>query len=222
MNACQWLIGIVGIFGFHFLYFLAIRYAPAMEVSLIAYLWPLFLGILVAPKSLLVCTALGGILGFLGVIVIIKDNIVFGFSDANIIGYLFAFCCALIWSSYSWFISVYKSDTSDIAWVTLACGVLAFIAHLLLEEPRWAFSNTECVAMVLLGLGPMGGAFYLWEIGMKAGNKRLLASFSFFTPVISAIALYAFGMGDFSSGIIAALILILLGAMVTNSKRLKY
>jgi len=38
-----WALGVAGLFGYHFVYFSAIRAAPPVEVSLLAYLWPLFL-----------------------------------------------------------------------------------------------------------------------------------------------------------------------------------
>ena len=38
-----WLVGIAGLFGYHFLYFTALRNAPAVEAGLIAYLWPLLI-----------------------------------------------------------------------------------------------------------------------------------------------------------------------------------
>ncbi len=38
-----WVIGIAGLFGYHFFYFTALRNAPAVEASLIAYLWPLLI-----------------------------------------------------------------------------------------------------------------------------------------------------------------------------------
>lgn len=215
----QWLVGVFGLFGFHFCYFMGFRYAPAMEVSTIAYLWPLLLGIYVAPSNLYLRAVLGGALGFLGVLVLIQEQITNNFSYTNIIGYVFAFACALIWSAYSWFISVHKSNTADITWLTLLSGILALIAHLLLEETNWSFSSIEWLSIIFLGLGPVGGAFYLWEIGMKSGNTSLLASFSFFTPVISAFALYIYGEASFSSYMVVALSMILAGAAITNSKR---
>ncbi len=218
MNRLQWAVGIGGIFGFHFLYFIAIRYAPAIEVSLISYLWPLLLGIYVAPKAALGRAMVGGFLGFFGVIILIKGNISFHFSATTFIGYLCALGCAFIWSAYSWFLSKQKSHTGDIAWITLACSLLALISHVMFEPVHWAFTTIEWVSALLLGLGPIGGAFYLWEIGMKAGNQRLLASFSFCTPVISALALYLFGISGFSLEIIIALLFILLGASIANSK----
>jgi len=220
LSSKQWLIGILGIFGFHFFYFMAIRHAPAIEVSLISYLWPLLLGVYVSPASLIIRAIIGGGLGFLGIVILIQGSSSQIFNYENIVGYLFAFSCAFIWSGYSWFLSKQKGNTEDISWVALVCGLLAFISHLIFEESNWALTNMEWISIVFLGLGPVGGAFYLWEIGMKKGNKRLLASLSFCAPILSAFALYIFGMGDFSLEIISALSLILLGAFITNSKKI--
>ena len=38
-----WALNVGALFGCHFLYFLAVRNAPVVEVSLIAYLWPLLI-----------------------------------------------------------------------------------------------------------------------------------------------------------------------------------
>src|SRR4051812_24306934 len=35
-----WMVGVGGLFGFHALYFLALRFAPPAEASLLNYLWP--------------------------------------------------------------------------------------------------------------------------------------------------------------------------------------
>ena len=43
-----WLLGVSGLFGYHFFYFVALRNAPAVEASLIAYLWPLLIVVLSA------------------------------------------------------------------------------------------------------------------------------------------------------------------------------
>ena len=218
LTSMQWIVGISGLFGFHFCYFMAIRNAPVIEVSLIAYLWPLFLGIYVAPSAYIKRAIFGGILGFVGVANIMQGDFQFDFNNSNVIGYLFALGCAFIWSGYSWFISVNKSRTDDISWITLVSALLALLSHLFLEDSNWSLSAVEWTAVILLGLGPVGGAFYLWEIGMKSGNKTLLASCSFFTPALSALALYIFSLSEFSYEIIAALVLILFGAAITNSR----
>jgi len=45
------LLGVGGLFGYHFLFFLALRHAPPVEANLVNYLWPLLLVVL-APALL--------------------------------------------------------------------------------------------------------------------------------------------------------------------------
>ena len=71
----------------------------------------------------------------------------------------------------------------------------------------------------MLGLGPVGGAFYLWDIALKKGNQQLLASLSFSTPLISSVILAIAGFNAWSANIIIALALILSGAIIANMKK---
>jgi len=217
MTKTQWLVHTLCLFGFHFCYFMAIRFAPPIEVSLIGYLWPLLLGIYVAPQGLRLFALAGGLLGFAGSVFLVLSGGSLSADAQYLPGYLLAFTCALIWSGYSWFLSRSHSDVEDIGWVSLLVAVLSLIAHLCLEQTQRDFIASELVNAVLLGLGPIGGAFYLWDIGMKKGNQSLLASISFATPVISAIALYAAGISPLSTAVIVAVSLILSGALITNS-----
>src|SRR5436309_2068963 len=40
------LLGVYGLFGFHFLLFIALRHAPPVQANLVNYLWPLFIVVL--------------------------------------------------------------------------------------------------------------------------------------------------------------------------------
>lgn len=217
MTPLQWLVHTLCLFGFHFCYFMAIRYAPPIEVSLIGYLWPLLLGIYVAPQGLRLFALAGGLLGFVGSVFLVLSGESLSADVQYLPGYLLAFTCALIWSGYSWFLSRSHSDVEDIGWVSLLVAVLSLIAHLWLEQTRTSLTASELLNAMLLGLGPIGGAFYLWDIGMKNGDQSLLASISFATPVISAVALYVAGFSPLSTAVIVAVSLILSGALITNN-----
>lgn len=217
LTRSQWGAGIVGLFGFHFCYFMAIRHAPAIEVSLIGYLWPLLLGIYVARESNRSFAIAGGILGFVGSALLITDGGTVSLNQSHILGYFLAFICALIWSSYSWFLSKSQSNVEDIAWIAGVVAVLSLLSHFLFETGDFEISTLSWLNLVLLGIGPVGGAFYLWDIGMKQGNRQLLASVSFFTPVISSLALYFFGFAQLSASVVISVAMILLGALVSNS-----
>ena len=218
MDRTQWLVGVAGLFGFHIFYFLALRFAPPIEATLIIYLWPLILGIIVATKGTKGFALLGGLIGFSGTAMIIANGLDFS-NEINIrtlIGYLFGFFCAIIWSLYSWFLSRTKSDVEDIAWVSLVVALIALVCHLVFEQGYWAFTGVELFMLAIIGLGPTGGAFYLWDIGMKKGNRSWLASLSFTTPIISSLALFVFGFSDLTIVIALAATLIVFGALISN------
>jgi len=190
--------------------------APAIEVSLIAYLWPMLLAVFVANQATRLKALIGGVVGFIGISFIIIGEGKLGFNQQYLMGYLLAFCCALIWSSYSWYLSTSSNKVDDIGWLSLGVSLAAFIAHLILEPNHWQFTSSQYVGILLLGLGPVGGAFYLWDLAMKKGNKSLLASLSFSAPLLSSIILALAGFNAWSQDIVVALVMILLGAFIAN------
>jgi len=218
LNSAQWLVGVSGLFGFHFCYFMALKKAPAIEVSLIAYFWPMLLGLLLSSRDQLLKSIIGSIVGFIGITFIIVGDAGFSFNQEYVQGYGLAFLCALMWAFYSWFQSRSNNSADDIGWLSIAVALLSLIAHFVFESTQWQFSQNQWIAIILLGAGPVGGAFYLWDIGLKNGNKRLLASLSFCTPLISAIILSFAGLNSWSINILISLTLILLGALISNMK----
>jgi drug/metabolite transporter (DMT)-like permease len=232
----QWLVGIAGLFCFHYCYFTALKIAPAIEVSLIAYLWPMLLAVFISTRATRLKSLIGGLIGFIGVSFIIVGDTELAYNPSYIKGYLLAACCALLWSTYSWYFSKtencskhkFKNTSTNtvdnIGWLSLVVALLSLIAHFQLEAvyplntTHWQFTFQQWVSIILLGLGPVGGAFYLWDIALKKGNKKLLASLSFCTPLISSIILAFVGLNLWSSNILISLSLILLGALVSNTK----
>lgn len=218
LTAAQWLFGTMSLFGFHACYFFALKLAPAIEVSLIVYAWPLLLALFVANKQTRLYALLGGSLGFIGISTIITGGKELTINNAHFYGYLLALICALIWSTYSWFISKNSSKVDDIGWLSFVVAICALLVHWQIEPSHWNFSLSQWAGIVLLGLGPVGGAFYLWDIGLKQGNKSLLASLSFSAPLISSVILAMVGLNQWSFNIASALFLILLGAVIVNKK----
>ncbi|SFC91566.1 EamA family transporter [Pseudoalteromonas denitrificans] len=212
----QWFIGIAALFSFHFCYFMALKIAPAIEVSLISYLWPMLLAILVSPNKMKFQSLIGGFIGFIGVGVIIMGNTKLSLKQEYMPGYILALSCAIIWTGYSWYLSKSKNKVDDIGWLSLGVALLSFIAHLILETSLWQFNAKLLLGIILLGLGPVGGAFYLWDLSLKKGNKSLLASLSFMAPLISSLLLSLFGISQWSINIVIALIFIITGALISN------
>jgi len=183
-------LGIYGLFGFHFLLFIALRHAPPVEANLVNYLWPLLMVVL-APVLLRGVTlralhVVAALLGFAGAaIAILGARTGAGNAGGESWGFALAAGSAFIWASYSlWTQRVPAFPTSAIGLFGLVSGLLSLACHALLE-PSVSLSARDGVLLVLCGLGPLGAAFYLWDMALKRGDARQIGILSYLTPLLS-------------------------------------
>jgi drug/metabolite transporter (DMT)-like permease len=213
-----WLIGILGLFGYHFFYFTALRNAPAVEASLIAYLWPLFivLGSALMPgESLRWYHVAGALLGLAGTVLIVTRGSGISFENQYAFGYAMAGACAFIWSAYSLLSRRFQAvPTSIVTWFCGATSVLSLICHFLLEETVLPQTPGQWLAVLGLGLMPVGAAFYAWDHGVKRGNIQVLGAASYAAPLLSTLVLMATGFAEPGVTILAACLLITFGAVL--------
>jgi drug/metabolite transporter (DMT)-like permease len=213
-----WLIGIAGLFGYHFCYFTALRNAPAVEASLIAYLWPLFivLGSALMPgERLRWYHVAGALLGLAGTFLIVTKGGALSFDRNYAFGYMMAGACAFIWSAYSLLSRRFPSvPTTVVTWFCAATAVLSLACHILLEKTVWPQNTMQWLAVLGLGLMPVGAAFYTWDYGVKHGNIQVLGAASYAAPLLSTLVLIAAGFAEPSLSIIAACLLITGGAIL--------
>ena len=195
-------LGIAGIFGYHALFFLALRHAPAVEVNLLQYLWPLLIVILsplYLPGSRLRPHHLAGaFLGLAGAALVVSGGRL-SLDLAHLPGYLLALGAALTWSSYSLLTKrVRPFATGAVGGFCLASGVLALGLFGLerLTAPGLApaaVTPRDWLFLVLLGLGPMGAAFYTWDAALKRGDPRVIGALAYLTPLLSTLLLVLVG-----------------------------
>ncbi|MEI4484725.1 EamA family transporter [Frigidibacter sp. MR17.14] len=207
--------GTAGLFGYHLLYFSALRLAPAAEAGLIAYLWPLLIVLfsgLLPGERLNRLHVVGAALAFAGAALIVGGRLVstgVTMTAAALLGYGLAFLCALTWSGYS-ILSRRLGDvpTASVAVFCLATSVLSALAHLAVEDTVWPATGTGWGALIALGLGPVGLAFYVWDVGVKKGDIQLLGTASYAAPLLSTLALVLSGLAtpDWRLGAAAVLI----------------
>ena len=212
-----WIVGIAGLFGYHFLYFTALRNAPAVEAGLIAYLWPLLIVVgsaLLPGERLRWYHVAGAVCGLTGTILIVARNGV-QFDDAYVMGYSAALACAFTWSGYSLLTRRFEAVSTDVVTgFCLATAALSFLCHLGLETTVWPESATQWIAVVGLGLLPVGAAFYAWDYGVKNGNIQILGVASYAAPVLSTLVLIAFGFAEPSWRIALACLFVTGGAVL--------
>ncbi|OAN78887.1 hypothetical protein A8B78_00525 [Jannaschia sp. EhC01] len=208
-----YVFGTVGLFGYHALYFSALRLAPPAEASLIAYLWPLFIVLfsgLLPGERLGPLHILGALAAFAGAALIVAPGAE-GFSGG--IGLALAGLCALTWSSYS-VISRHlgRMPTETVAVFCVATAILSVPAHLALETTVWPDGALTWAAIIALGIGPVGLAFYVWDLGVKAGDIQVLGVASYAAPLLSTLILVIVGVASASPSLIIAATLIAGGA----------
>jgi drug/metabolite transporter (DMT)-like permease len=190
-------LGIYGLFGFHFLLFIALRHAPPVEANLVNYLWPLFMVVL-APAllpglSLRPLHLVAALLGFAGAAIAILGAREGSASvpGASAWGFLPALGSAFIWASYSlWTKRVASFPTSAIGLFGVVSGVLSLACHALLETSV-VLSATDWLLVALCGLGPLGAAFFVWDMALKRGDARQIGILSYLTPLGSTALLLA-------------------------------
>ncbi len=214
--AGAWVLGVAGLFGYHFFYFLALRLAPPVEANLLNYLWPLLIVLfsaLLPGTGLRPHHVLGAVCGLAGAALLIAGPGA-AFDPRFAPGYGAALLCALIWSSYSVANRRYRDVPSDaVGGFCAATAVLAAVCHFALE-PTVAPTGWQWLAIVALGVGPIGGAFYAWDHGCKHGDIRALGTLAYGVPLLSTALLIVAGRGAFGWHVLIAAALIVGGAAI--------
>lgn len=206
--------GTIGLFGYHFLYFTAFRLSPTAETGLIAYLWPLFIVLmsgLLPGERLRATHVVGAMIAFAGAALIVLGRA--DGAEGSALGMVLAFGCALTWAGYSVLSRRLGAvPTESVTIYCLATAVLSVLSHLALEETVWPDSGLGWAAVVALGIGPVGAAFFTWDIGMKRGDIQLLGVASYAAPLLSTLALVAAGIARPTWTLVLAAVLIAGGA----------
>ena len=222
------LLGVYGLLGYHLLLFTAFRFAPALPANLINYLWPL--GIVVLAPLLLrsgtltVRQLLAALVGFAGAaLVVLSQGSVAAATDyPNLwLGFALAFGAALVWSTYSLLTNrVQVFPTPNVGAFALVSGLLALALHWLFE-PAVQPSVQQAWLILALGLGPLGGAFYLWDAALKRGNPQRIGLFAFATPLLSTGLLLLTTGQPLTPALAVATLLIVGAAWLGTSQRRK-
>ncbi|MEX5493503.1 DMT family transporter [Pseudomonas asgharzadehiana] len=216
-----WATGFAGIFVYHALYFFALKAAPAAEASLIAFLWPLLIVLLssfATGESLRKRQLLGALLGLTGTAFIMQLRARNDSASMPVMGYAAAFACAWVWAIYSVFNRRFSHVPSSI--IGGICGLVAVaggLCHLAFEttvrpDPgQWG-------AIIGLGLGPVGLAFFAWDHATKHGNLSMLGALSYLAPLFSTLLLIAMGQSDARPILMIPAVLIISGAVIATSR----
>lgn len=212
-----WAVGVGGLFGYHVLYFTALRLAPAAEASLVAYLWPILIVLfsaLLPGERLRAGHLAGAAIAFVGAWLVVLGPDA-AFARGHLPGLAAAAACAVIWAGYSVLSRrLAAAPTSSVAVFCLATAALSTLAHLAFETTAWPDGAAAWAAVAALGAGPVGLAFYVWDVGCKRGDIQLLGVSAYAAPLVSTLALVGAGVARPSPGLALAAVLIAVGALI--------
>ena len=212
-----WVVGVGGLFGYHALYFLALRFAPPAEAGLLNYLWPLLIVLfssLLPGERLATHHIIGALLGLAGTALLFAGNGA-SFAPGQMPGLAAAFVAAFVWAAYSVMSRKLKAVPTDaVAGFCLATAALAALVHGMVETTVWPETVGQWLAIIALGVGPVGAAFFVWDIGMKRGDIRVLGAASYATPLLSTAFLIFAGFAQATATIAIAAILIAGGGLI--------
>jgi drug/metabolite transporter (DMT)-like permease len=220
-----WLLGIAGLFGYHALYFFALRSAPPAEAGLINYLWPLLIVLLSAflpHEHLRWHHVAGTLLGLAGTVVLFMGGKELRLDAGYVPGFAAAFVAAFVWSAYSVLSRRFAAVSTDaVVGFCLVTALLAAFSHLAFETTVWPQGVIEWAAIVALGLGPVGAAFYAWDFGVKRGDIRVLGALSYCAPILSTGLLILGGFATATPQILLATALIAGGGFLAAKDMLR-
>ena len=224
-------LGVFGLFGFHFLLFMSLRSAPPVEANLVNYLWPLLM-VLLAPVLLVgvplrAAHVAAALMGFAGAALAIVGGMggtagssggVPGSASGWYDGYALAMASAFVWASYSLLCQrVPPFPNAAIGLFALVSGLLSLACHVALE-PAVPLTLQDWGLLAAMGVGPLGAAFFLWDIALKTGDVRHIGILSYITPLAST-ALLIVVSGRALTWNIAAAAALILGAAVFGTRK---
>ncbi|MCE1235591.1 MAG: EamA family transporter [Hyphomicrobiales bacterium] len=220
-----WGLGVAGLFGYHALYFAALRWAPPVEASLVNYLWPLLIVVLsglLPGERLKSHHLIGAGLGLLGAAAVVTKGRGLDLDPAHVAGYLCAAGAALVWSSYSVLSRrLAEAPTATVAGFCLATGLLSAACHAAFETTIWPVGWVQWGAVAALAIFPLGFAFFAWDHGVKRGDIQVLGAASYLAPLLSTLLLILSGNGRFDASVGFAAVAITLGAVIASKDMLR-
>lgn len=167
----------------------------ALEMAVINYLWPaitVVLAVILSKKTVSVWLYPSVGLAFTGVVWTLTGDAGFSIThvvnniSSNPLTYGLAFMGAVIWAIYCNVTTLIAKGQNAIALFFIATAMVLWIKYALSQEGPLSFSPIATFNVILTGV-VMGSGYALWNIAILRGNMLLLATLSYFTPVISTL-----------------------------------
>ena len=195
------LLGVWGIFCYHWVYYQAMARAPLAEAAILATTWSFWIVVyasILSFRKLKPTIVFAALLGLFGAGLVIAAGKDLSFHPAYLQGYGLALLCGLIWSSFSVALPRFSPKEEPMTAFTLFAALLSALLYVA-TGPHPPPQPRSMLAAVYLGCIPLGLSFFLWNRAVNGGNLAVIGLLSYLTPPL-AVLLVAFIHGRGVSG----------------------
>ncbi|PLR36455.1 EamA family transporter [Chimaeribacter coloradensis] len=175
----------------------------AIEVGMVNYLWPgmtIVLSVLVNRQKTSVLIVPGMVLAVAGVCRVLGGSDGFSFAHVaanlytNPLSYGLAFAGAIIWAVYCVVTKRIAQGSNGITLFFMLTAATLWVKYLFVPHTPFVVT-TPVIINLVLAAAAMGLGYAAWNVGILHGNVTVLATASYFIPMISAM-LAAFILGS--------------------------
>ncbi len=211
------LVGVSGIFLYHYTYYTALNYTPLAEGAILTTTWSfwivVFSSILLFKKirMSIICIAAVGMFGA-GLVIAADKDLSFNLNYMK--GYLLALLCGLIWSSFSIALGHIKVKKEPMTIFTIYAAILSMVLYLI-SMPHPVPPLRSLLSAIYLGCIPLGLSFFLWNRAVTGGNMVIIGFLSYLTPPL-AVLLVAMVDGQKVSSQVVLGMLVIIGASISG------
>ncbi|MDC7126139.1 MAG: DMT family transporter [Spirochaetales bacterium] len=210
------LLGIWGIFIYHYVYYLALDHSSLTEGAILTTTWSFWIVIfssLLEFRRLNIKIVLTALAGMGGIVLVITAGKGLSFGAEYLPGYLLALLCGLIWSSFSVALGTIKQEKDTITEFTIVAAFLSLLLFLF-TLPHSIPSAKAIMSAIYLGTIPLGLSFYLWNKALKGGNLVVIGYLSYLTTPLAVLLVSLIHKGDVHPQVIVGMFVIIIASVI--------
>ncbi|MFB9326527.1 DMT family transporter [Paenibacillus aurantiacus] len=215
-TAEAWLIlAACGLFSFlyDFLYFKALERIPAVEASMLNYLFPIFIVLLALPMNRekpTGGTVIAVLMGLAGTWLLMTGGNPAQLHFTDLAGDLYAIGAAISWGVFTNLLKWNKQDAA-LSIFAIACFALLLSVCALVTNSGFAWpEKADFYGALWLAMSNVVLGFILYARALRHSPATLIANFTFFTPVVTLLFIFLL-LGEpltITDGLAALLILL--------------
>jgi drug/metabolite transporter (DMT)-like permease len=209
------LLGVWGIFLYHYIYYLALSHAPLAEGAILATTWSFWIVVfssLLLFRKLKISIIITALVGMVGAALVISSGKDLSFSMEYMKGYMLALFCGIIWSSFSVALGQMVIKREPMTVFTIYAAILSAMLYLA-TMPHGLPSMLSLISAIYLGCVPLGLSFFLWNRALTGGNMVIIGFLSYFTPPLAVLMVALIHGEKISSQVLIGMVIILAAAV---------